>query len=362
LARTSLKRRYYQIRRRLLFAFVAVVLVLAAAEVAIRATGLAETRGESLFSDIYDVNYAMAPHAMNPWTDVEEFLNGSGFRGHDVDPKRPPGVYRILSVGDSTTFGTNVRNEQTYTYRLGEILRDRGVPVETINAGMPGSTLWKQAIMLEKRFREYEFDLVVLYTNYGYRRDYLELRRFMEENRLRLQVRDGLARLHLYRLLRLWLRPPDFSKRAGQYDLEGFANGLADPALREEVSRYTERDLRTIKARCDALGVPLVVVPLLARGPFQDAMKQGLAPGSKGFRWLYGTDNSAAGVGRVAKRLGLITVAPEDAFLAAYVRDEMFLDPVHFSAAGHTVMAGVLADAVCRMNLLPRPCRSGDAP
>jgi len=359
-AGTSLRRKAVQLRKRLLFAAVVTLLCLAVVEVLLRIGGVAQTTAEQLFSDVYDVNYAMVPHAMNPWTDVEEFLNGSGFRGHDVDPKKKPGTYRILSVGDSTTFGTNVRVEQTYMYLLGDMLRGRGLPVEMINAGMPGSSLWKQAIMIEKRFRNYEFDLVVLYTNYGYRRDYLELRKFMEEHRLRMQVRDGLARLHLYKLLRLWLRPPDFARHASQYgDLEGFVNSIDDANTRKLISHYTEQDLKRIKARCDKLGVPLLVVPLLSRGVFHDAMAVKAEPGSPWWRFHYLQAQSAAHTGVVARRLGLMVVDASDEFLKAYYRREMFLDDCHFSPAGHDVLARMLAEAVCEQNLLPAPCAPG---
>jgi lysophospholipase L1-like esterase len=52
-----------------------------------------------------------------------------------------PGVFRILALGDSTTFGWGVAQEQAWPAQLEAVLRARGVAVEVINAGVPATDL-----------------------------------------------------------------------------------------------------------------------------------------------------------------------------------------------------------------------------
>jgi len=354
---SSRRRRAWPLRRRLLFAALTTGLFLGALEIAARLGGWAALPAESVFDDVYAVDYRMLPNAQTPWGGVDEFLNRDGFRGRDINPSRPAGVLRILSLGDSTTYGAFVENEETYTFRLAEELRRRGVAAETINAGMPGSTLWGQVALFDKQFRDYDLDLVILYTNYGYRRDFLELRRFMENHRTRLAVRRGLSRLHLYRFLRRWLKPPHFELRLDQYADAPFAGANADREVRALVAPYMEQDLRHLDAQCRAKGARLLVVPLLAQLPFKTATAQQLRPGDLNWHLYHRANNGAVLIGETARRLGIPTLLAEDEFLAAAYRQALFLDDCHFSPAGHALMAQALARGICEQDLLPVACR-----
>jgi lysophospholipase L1-like esterase len=79
------------------------------------------------------------------WTLVN---NSEGYRG----PERPyrndtDGVYRILCVGDSITFGFNVDQDASYPRRLEAALRERhpGRRIEVVDAGVPGWS-WLQGL------------------------------------------------------------------------------------------------------------------------------------------------------------------------------------------------------------------------
>ncbi|HXI02311.1 MAG TPA: hypothetical protein VNI57_03965, partial [Candidatus Saccharimonadales bacterium] len=72
-------------------------------------------------------------------------INSLGFRGAEVAEKRPPGVLRVLALGDSYTFGDHVDTELAYPARLEGILRERIAVLhggwrgaEVINAGANG--------------------------------------------------------------------------------------------------------------------------------------------------------------------------------------------------------------------------------
>lgn len=70
-------------------------------------------------------------------TDVR--INSLGFRDREYSVQKPPGVFRILCLGDSTTFGHWLPVEKTYSKVLEELLnriwKSSGMRFEVINAG-----------------------------------------------------------------------------------------------------------------------------------------------------------------------------------------------------------------------------------
>src|SRR5262249_44290892 len=86
--------------------------------------------------------------------------NREGLRGPEI-PSRKAGI-RILALGDSTTFGLGVADEQTWPAvlqaRLGERL---GRPAGGVNAGVPGYTPYQGMRYLEERGLALDPDLVV---------------------------------------------------------------------------------------------------------------------------------------------------------------------------------------------------------
>jgi len=70
--------------------------------------------------------------------------NALGFRSADLPRKKAPGVFRIVFLGDSTTFGWGVEAEERFSERLVARLNARGDGrrYEAINLGIPGYTSW----------------------------------------------------------------------------------------------------------------------------------------------------------------------------------------------------------------------------
>lgn len=72
-------------------------------------------------------------------------INGRGFRGKDFEERKPEGILRIVTLGASSTFGYQNRDDETYPFYLEQILNKnidrlqcRGVKaVEVINMGIP---------------------------------------------------------------------------------------------------------------------------------------------------------------------------------------------------------------------------------
>ena len=98
---------------------------------------------------------------LNPELDVlGQKLSRAGFRTHEFAPKRP-GVYRILALGDSCTFGQLQRGElygyvsNPYPLALEKLLADRVGPgrFEVFNAGIPGYNSYQGLMLLRGKLR-----------------------------------------------------------------------------------------------------------------------------------------------------------------------------------------------------------------
>jgi hypothetical protein len=86
---------------------------------------------------------------------IPAVANSHGQRDIEVPLKKPPGVFRILVLGDSFTVGTNVRQEEAYPKGLERRLRTvYGPRIQIVNSGVGG---WQPI-----QYAEY-------YEHYGYR-------------------------------------------------------------------------------------------------------------------------------------------------------------------------------------------------
>jgi len=71
-------------------------------------------------------------------------INNLGLRGPDTTVEKPNGIFRILGVGDSITFGYGVRVENTFLNVLEQDLNasaPAGLRYEVLNAGVPATGL-----------------------------------------------------------------------------------------------------------------------------------------------------------------------------------------------------------------------------
>jgi lysophospholipase L1-like esterase len=108
-------------------------------------------------------------------------INQAGFRGGPFPGAKPPGVYRIVVLGDSFTFGYGVREHQAYPARLARRLNARtgGRPrVEVVNLGVPGAGPLDYLWHLEHTGLALQPDLVVVGLFANDVNDIYQLRRF----------------------------------------------------------------------------------------------------------------------------------------------------------------------------------------
>ncbi len=90
-------------------------------------------------------------------------ISAQGFREREIGPKAP-GEYRIAMIGDSFTFGTGLRDEETISARLEQRLKDAipGKHATVMNLGCGGYGPWQAHALLLERGLALQPDLVIL--------------------------------------------------------------------------------------------------------------------------------------------------------------------------------------------------------
>lgn len=91
--------------------------------------------------------------------------NRLGYRGDEIVQPKPEGLFRIVCLGGSTTYTSDLEDHRlSYPSLLQRELAARGHPrVEVINAGAENWSSWESLINFELRVLDLEPDLVILY-------------------------------------------------------------------------------------------------------------------------------------------------------------------------------------------------------
>src|SRR5262249_44912878 len=75
--------------------------------------------------------------------------------------EKPPGVQRIVVLGDSFAIGYEVDVEQTFAMVLERELQHKNLKVEVLNAGVSGNSTAEEDLYLEREVIKYQPDVVV---------------------------------------------------------------------------------------------------------------------------------------------------------------------------------------------------------
>ena len=102
-------------------------------------------------------------------------INSHGTRGPEFAAAKPAGTFRILSLGDSRTFGWGLTDEETYSRRLERLLNEniqhptsniqhpmKVERVEVINAGVNAWSFAQMEVYFREVAREFSPDIVIL--------------------------------------------------------------------------------------------------------------------------------------------------------------------------------------------------------
>lgn len=321
--------------RRLAYGLLVLLLVLGLAEGLARALDLPDGLVHDPSGRAYRSHptrfWVMKPDLDLEWRGgVRVRTNALGLRDDPVALPRPAGTRRVLSLGESTTFGDQVAVEDTYTRRLEALLPG----TETVNAGVPGYTLWQSAVYLHEAGMALDPDVVLVYHQHN---DFLAAGvvdpksflhrvpgtdREMYERRLRWEPALALAyRSRAFTALRSWLvrlPSPLPEVRRGP--------GAVNPTV-----RVPDADRRV------ALG-------WMARSCAPPDCRLVVLQPTYGQRMERPDDRLLADE---ARRLGVGFVDLAAARRASGLPDaEFFIDEVHPTPRGHAVLAEAIARAL----------------
>ena len=225
-------------------------------------------------------------------------VNARGYRDLPRAIPKPPGVRRVLSLGDSFAWGASVEFEDGYPQRLERALtRRRHETWEVVNLALPGLATIDQAAQLAKEGEAYAPDVVLLGFVLNDSQDAAAAEAQRAEDWVNHPPPSG-GRSALLRLVRTRLWATSENRRR----VTGYRSMYEDTAPGWIAAR---RALKSMGAWCRERGVPFVVAifPLFANPlddgyPFADvhikvaqaAAEAGarvvdLLPAYRGLRW-----------------------------------------------------------------------------
>ena len=204
-------------------------------------------------------------------------INALGYRDLERAQPKPPGVRRVLCLGDSFTWGVGVLFDDAWPQRVERALsRTRGERWEAVNLAEPGMNAVQEASRLESEGFGYGPDVVVVgfVLNDSEDEDAAEARRAAdwaeEQQRGPGAAQTLFDRSALVRLVRTRIGATLENRRR----ITGYRSMYADDAKGWTAAKSA---LAAMGGMCRAHGVPFVVVifplfanPLDARYPFAE--------------------------------------------------------------------------------------------
>jgi hypothetical protein len=114
-------------------------------------------------SEYPNVVYEVRPNLRGTYDGRHFSSNRHGFR-HDREFRidKPPGVRRIVGVGDSWMWGSGVHNGENYLDRLADLLSGEGQHIQVINTAVWGYNARQQISTLQHKGLVFSPDIVVV--------------------------------------------------------------------------------------------------------------------------------------------------------------------------------------------------------
>lgn len=280
-----------------------------------------------------------------PWGGT---VNEAGYRGPLLAKEKKPGVVRIATLGDSSTFGHSVEYEQTYSAQLEKLLDAAGYDCEVLDAGVVGFSIRQGIERYDELVREYRPDFVI--EAFGAVNDHLPaIQSVPDKEKIAMnlgvggywtqkgmQLRQGCRvvqfvakRIDLARGVTSDVRDREFKKQKREAELEASVGNVDWVGKRRVSLDDFEASLLELQTRVEADGARLILVSM-PRQPNVEKRAPVLLQYSQK-------------VADFAARQGLDWVDGRSAFAAALADgkkvDELFADAYHPKPFGHRLLA-----------------------
>lgn len=331
------------------------------------------------------LGWAKTPHAVversTPEFDVTFEINAHGLRDdEDLEPRKKPGTYRVLCLGDSFVLGYTVDRDDLFVDQLEGWWGSEQRRVEVINAGTEGYSTDQEAVWLREYGLGYEPDVVVLFP---FLNDiYWNGQEFYNRYPKPLFAPDGnlatgtladpgsgglAKRLAITRFLGMlaggggsdehFWTPPGASRPV----YREFAAFLTDtPGFLEDALDRTRGAMKALKADCDTAGARLVVCPIPPEASIHEheRKKYGqILGGIPDTAW--DPDKPVNTFLAIAGELGIETMDPRQRFLAEADDERLYFDEEwHFTPAGNRVLTEFLYDEFDNRGIFPEAHRA----
>jgi len=159
--------------KKLALSLVSLLVALLGAELLLRVTGAAPEvsvirKGRFQLSANPKIGYEPVPSVQYEGTDLSFFdyegaSNSLGYRDGEHAVEKPPGVYRVLVLGDSIAAGLKLQKvERTFPPILQNTLRQNGVKAEVLNFAVSGYNTQQEVETLKDKGLRYHPDVVVV--------------------------------------------------------------------------------------------------------------------------------------------------------------------------------------------------------
>jgi hypothetical protein len=331
------------------------------------------------------------------WIKTNEFtthvkISPLGLRDRRTSYHKPPGVYRILLLGDSFVEAVQVPTHDSVAERLERALSQRmGGPVEVINAGVAAYGTGQELLLLEQEGFKYQPDLVALVffvgndvANNNYRlelwdndlklalKPYFDLQR---DGSLRLipgpppPLRSGPVETLRHCCMLFNVVESGVVHKLGREDprerLEAIGGprtplrGLYDTQPEDEWLRawkISEALLARVRDRAAGIGAPLVIVGAPESRVLEPDLWRREVAGGRLEAGRLTISAPTDRLGAITRRLNVLFVDLLPAFehAGAAGGGPFYYDfNKHWTAAGHAVAASAIADALQSSGLVP---------
>ena len=271
--------------------------------------------------------------------------NSRGLRGPvEHNYEKPPGVFRIVVLGDSFTFGEEVGDEETYSHYLQELLPQ----TEVLNLGVHGYGHDQMLLYLQEEGLRYKPDLVVLgFLTVDMERNILAFRDYAKP---RFELREGKLVLTHSPVPSVAETLAAESYRSGFFDLVTMLRAgyrLRSGAATREAKQLTLAILDGMRATAEAAGARVAFAYLPA---FGELTKPDL-PKTLPERFFFGYCED--------RKIPAIYLRPY--FLPKLKQGVEFKVYGHWSPIEHRIVAEGIAAELVAQGLVPKGARTEQA-